>query len=375
MALWLKQSTAVNIKLGQFVDKTDGVTPETALSFTAKVSKNGGALAARNSATAIAHDADGYYTVELDATDTNTLGRLRVTATDSSNALGVWQDFMVVPANVYDSLVGGSDKLDVNVEEWNATSVPAEHTAGYPIVTIKDGTGTGEIDTASGVVQANVVQISGDSVAADNAEAFFDGTGYAGTGNTMPTVTSVTNTVNANVTQISGDSTAADNAEAFFDGTGYAGTNNVIPSVTTVTGNVNGNVGGNVSGSVGSVSGNVGGNVVGSVGSVSGNVGGNVSGSVGSVATGGIAAASFAAGAINAAALNSDAVTEIWGKVCESEGSYTAQQILSIILSALAGVTSSGGDVLETPNGNATRITATLDGSGNRTAMTLNPSS
>jgi hypothetical protein len=38
-----------------------------------------------------------------------------------------------------------------------------------------------------------------------------------------------------NVTQISGDSTAADNAEAFFDGTGYAGTNNVIPTVTTAT--------------------------------------------------------------------------------------------------------------------------------------------
>lgn len=38
-----------------------------------------------------------------------------------------------------------------------------------------------------------------------------------------------------NVTQISGDSTAADNAEAFFDGTGYAGTNNVIPVVTTLT--------------------------------------------------------------------------------------------------------------------------------------------
>lgn len=40
--------------------------------------------------------------------------------------------------------------------------------------------------------------------------------------------------VNANVTQISGDATAADNEEAFFDGTGYAGTNNVIPTVTTV---------------------------------------------------------------------------------------------------------------------------------------------
>jgi hypothetical protein len=41
---------------------------------------------------------------------------------------------------------------------------------------------------------------------------------------------------NVNVTQISGDATAADNAEAFFDGTGYAGTNNVIPTVTTVNG-------------------------------------------------------------------------------------------------------------------------------------------
>jgi hypothetical protein len=100
----------------------------------------------------------------------------------------------------------------------------------------------------------------------------------------------------ADAVRLSGDATAADNAEAFFDGTGYAGTNNVIPSVTTVTGNVNGNVAGSVgsvtgavgsvTGAVGSVTGNVGGNVVGSVGSVAGNVGGNVVGSVGSVTAG-----------------------------------------------------------------------------------------
>jgi hypothetical protein len=85
-------------------------------------------------------------------------------------------------------------------------------------------------------VTANVTQISGDTTAADNAEAFFDGTGYAGTNNVIPTVTNVTNQVTANVTALSGDTTAADNAEAFFDGTGYAGTNNVIPTVTTVNG-------------------------------------------------------------------------------------------------------------------------------------------
>jgi hypothetical protein len=81
----------------------------------------------------------------------------------------------------------------------------------------------------------------------------------------------------ADATRLSGDATAADNAEAFFDGTGYAGTNNVIPSVTTVTGNVNGNVGGNVTGSAGSV--------VGAVGSVTGAVG-SVTGAVGSVTAG-----------------------------------------------------------------------------------------
>lgn len=39
----------------------------------------------------------------------------------------------------------------------------------------------------------------------------------------------------ADALAISGDTAAADNAESFFDGTGYAGTNNVIPAVTTVT--------------------------------------------------------------------------------------------------------------------------------------------
>jgi hypothetical protein len=40
----------------------------------------------------------------------------------------------------------------------------------------------------------------------------------------------------ANIVEVSDDATAATNAEAFFDGTGYAGTNNVIPTVTTVSG-------------------------------------------------------------------------------------------------------------------------------------------
>jgi hypothetical protein len=100
--------------------------------------------------------------------------------------------------------------IPVRVTKWVNTDVPTPDAAGYPIVTLKAGTGAGELSIASGVVDANAVQISADATAADNAEAFFDGTGYAGTGNVIPTVTAVT-TVNglaANV--ITAAATAAD---------------------------------------------------------------------------------------------------------------------------------------------------------------------
>ena len=72
-----------------------------------------------------------------------------------------------------------------------------------------------------------------------------------------------------NVVQISGDAVAADNLEAAADGTGYnlGGGSVVAASVTGAVGSVTGSVG-SVTGAVGSVTGNVGGNVVGSVASV-----------------------------------------------------------------------------------------------------------
>ncbi len=60
----------------------------------------------------------------------------------------------------------------------------------------------------------------------------------SGNGKTTPIVLypQETGDVRVDVQSISGDATAADNAEAFFDGTGYAGTGNTIPTVTTLTG-------------------------------------------------------------------------------------------------------------------------------------------
>lgn len=56
-------------------------------------------------------------------------------------------------------------RIDVNVEAWNASSVPAEHSAGYPIVTVKDGTGTGELDTTSGKVDLSATGLDAIPVA------------------------------------------------------------------------------------------------------------------------------------------------------------------------------------------------------------------
>jgi hypothetical protein len=65
---------------------------------------------------------------------------------------------------------------------------------------------------------------------------FPSGTLASTTNITAGTITTTTNLTNGvNVTSVSGDTTAADNMEAFFDGTGYAGTGNVIPTVTTLT--------------------------------------------------------------------------------------------------------------------------------------------
>lgn len=66
--------------------------------------------------------------------------------------------------------------------------------------------------------------------------------------------------------------------------------------------------------------------------------------------------------------------TALLTTVIETQGAYTVQQALSIMLAALAGVTSSSGATLKSPNGASTRIAATIDGSNNRTAMTLTPS-
>lgn len=144
MALWLKQSTAVVVKLGPFVDSGDGATAETSLTITqaeVRLSKNGGNIAQKHDDTALAHDELGLYDCELDATDTDTLGILRVDVQESG-ALPVWAEYMVLPANVYDSLVSGSDELLVETKAISADAITAAAIKADAVTELQSGLAT-----------------------------------------------------------------------------------------------------------------------------------------------------------------------------------------------------------------------------------------
>lgn len=127
---FLKQSTAVTVKMGPFVDTADGFTAKTALTIQkadVRITKNGAAYAAASADQGAAnagavHDEAGEYGISLDATDTNTLGRMKVRVS-KTGAMPVWQEFMVVPANVYESLFAGTEFLEVTTLRQVVTPV------------------------------------------------------------------------------------------------------------------------------------------------------------------------------------------------------------------------------------------------------------
>jgi len=156
MATWLKQSTAMDVKIGPFVDATDGVTPETALTITQpdiRLAKNGGAWAQKNAAQTLSHEENGWYEVALDATDTNTLGIL-VVAIYESGALPVWREFLVVPANVWDSYLG-ADLLQVDATQLLGTAYATPTVAGVQEVDLTHIEGTAHASTQ---IRANLIQ-------------------------------------------------------------------------------------------------------------------------------------------------------------------------------------------------------------------------
>jgi hypothetical protein len=124
----LKQSTAVTIKLGPFLDATDAVTPETGLTISQSdvlLSKNYGTFAQKNDATTCTNDGThGWYGVPLNTTDTNTLGLLQISVNESG-AGPVWDWYMVVNSNFYNAYVLGTEYYHVNARAVNDSTAAA----------------------------------------------------------------------------------------------------------------------------------------------------------------------------------------------------------------------------------------------------------
>lgn len=389
-----RKNTAFRVTFGLY--DADGDLVTAAGSLDSEVSKDGGAFAdCTNEATEIATNSGMYY-LDLTSTEMNAdtvavivksagaktlplvfypeeAGDVRVDVVQiSGDATAADNAEAMFDGTGY---AGGTAKLTVDVTKWNGTNVASPATAGYPAVTLKVGTGTGEVNLSSGKAPATIAAgdiansaITAAAIATDaiDADAIADGAITSGV------FAAGAITASAIAADAIGASELAADAVSEIQAAVAAG------SVASVTG---------------------------AVGSVTGNVGGNVVGSVGSIATGGISAASFAAGAIDAAAiaasaigeselaagaittseiatgafdadaLAADAVDEILDDV--TEGSTTLRQAIRILMSFAAAKASGGGtstvtfrDIGDTKD----RITMTVNSSGDRTAVTLDGS-
>ncbi len=129
MAMHLRQSTASQaVVIGPFVDSTDGNTVESGLTIDAadiRLSKNGANIVGKNSGGGT-HDELGYYTITLDATDTNTVGRLQLMVHESG-ALPVYHEYEVLEEAAYDAIYASSadPKADINVASIDNNAITA----------------------------------------------------------------------------------------------------------------------------------------------------------------------------------------------------------------------------------------------------------
>ncbi len=133
--MFLRQSTSQIIRFGPFLDSTDGVTPETALTIAQadmQLSKDGGAFAQKNAAGNATHDTDGWYSTTLNTTDTATAGELKIQV-NVAGALPVWEKWFVLTATAYDSLQTGTFN---NVAATDIVSAGAITTLSGAIVNV-----------------------------------------------------------------------------------------------------------------------------------------------------------------------------------------------------------------------------------------------
>lgn len=382
---FLKTNTATRVCVGPFLDATDGVTPETALTVTnctcemfveadngSGVTRTAITLTASGGSNDMVHitsDTAGYYDLELTAAQLNVVGRMTLSIIDTDVHCPVFHEYMILPANVFDSLVAGTDTLNADVTQISGSNVSTSTAQlGVNLVNISGS----PVSTTSAQLGTNLVNIAGSAVSTSTAQLGVNLVNIAGEAVNTATAQIGSNVVSTAANAITGtslDATAgAEIADAVWDeassGHVTAGTFGVYNAATQGA-NVTQWSGSNVSAP--SVSG------VPKV-DISHMAGSTLSTSTAQV---GVNVVSMATDSVTNTALASSAVTEVVTGLLAGvvEGAYTVQDILKLMASIAAGKASgldSNAPVYRNLGDTLNRISATTDASGNRTAVTLN---
>ena len=144
MTIYLRQSTASQeVLLGPAIDDTDFKTPKTGLTIAntdIKVWKAGATTLANKNSGGATEISGGYYYGVFDATDTDTAGSMRISI-KVATALIIFADVCVLPAQVYDSMIAGSDLLDVSlVQVTGATTDVSALATNVAAILVDTGT-------------------------------------------------------------------------------------------------------------------------------------------------------------------------------------------------------------------------------------------
>ncbi|KKL13560.1 hypothetical protein LCGC14_2524550 [marine sediment metagenome] len=322
MAQILRQSTAVDIRLGPFVDVGDGFTPETGVTLAAANEKAvlkaaGAAVVTMAGAFAAVSGCDGYYDYTASVGDLNTCGDVTFVMQEDATYLPVKCTFQVVEEEVYDDLfaasavgylkpVTGGNDLDVTATgaagiDWGNIENPttAVDLSGTDIQLVDTCTvNTDMVGTNSALLAASAPANFGD-LAITVTTGLVNIT-QAAADKVWSTASRIL-TASTNFNDIAaGDVWAVDATTQQTQGTFGQAIGDPIADTSTIWGLANTNLDATITSRHASGA---------AVASVSGNVDGNVTGSVGSIATGGIAALSFAAGAIDTSAIAANALT------------------------------------------------------------------
>jgi len=339
MGLWLKQSTTVTLQIGPFVDSGDGDTDEDGFTIAQAdvlLSKNGGVYDTKHDANNAVYDTAGFYRCQIDDTDTNTLGRLQIDA-HVTGALHVYHEFMVVPANVWDSFFG-ADVLHTDLTAAAVDTVWDELMAGHVTP-----------DSAAYVMRSLTSLISAVSLAQAGAAGSI----------TLAAASSAVNDFYKGQTICIVLGTGAGQARACYAYNGGTKVASIRPEWATAPDNTSYyailNVGSSVVAAIEDI--DLSATMKASVQTAveASDLSGSTVGTVNTISAGGI--------------------DGIWDEVIE--GTLTGRQTLRLNLAVLAGKSSGGGTatLIFRDSGDGTdRVTATVDANGNRTGMVLDVS-